>query len=96
MISIPVDIPIENTKAHFEAVWGLRPEMPDVPDYVSEGKITQIAICAGYIELALETPGLSQWTTESNAEQVKIQVDPEAVGSWDGRYKRKFYTRSVP
>lgn len=48
-----------------------------VPDYVSEGKITQIAICAGYIELALETPGLSQWTTESNAEQVKIQVDPE-------------------
>lgn len=77
MISIPVDIPIENTKAHFEAVWGLRPEMPDVPDYVSEGKITQIAICAGYIELALETPGLSQWTTKSNAEQVKIQVDPE-------------------
>ena len=78
MISIPVDIPVENTKAHFNSAWGMPPEMmPDIPDYISEGKITQIAICAGYIELALETPGLSQWTTESNAEQVKIQVDPE-------------------
>ena len=76
-ISIPVDIPVENTKAHFEAAWGLRPEMPDVPDYVSEGRITQIAICAGYIEVELETPSLSQWAIESNAEQVEIHVDPE-------------------
>lgn len=81
MISIPVDIPIENTKAHIEDWWGLRPEMPDVHDYVSEGRITQIAICAGYIEVELETPSLSQWTIESNAEQVaeqvEIHVDPE-------------------
>lgn len=31
MISIPVDIPVENTKAHFNSAWGMPPEMmPDM------------------------------------------------------------------
>lgn len=46
-ISCSADVPVENTKAHFESVWGSRSESLSIPDYTSNGTIKRIAICAG-------------------------------------------------
>lgn len=78
MISCSADVPVENTKAHFESVWGSRSESLSIPDYTSNGTIKRIAICAGYIEVELESPGLEQWVTVSNADQIEIETPPEA------------------
>ncbi|WP_186564616.1 hypothetical protein [Lawsonibacter celer] len=67
MLSCPADVAVKNTRAQFEAAWGSRPGMPDIPDYTSEGRINRITICAGYIEVALETPTLEDWADASNA-----------------------------
>ncbi len=78
MISCLADVPIENTKAHFESAWGSRPESLRIPDYTSRGTIKRIAICAGYIEVELATPGLEQWAAVSDADQIEIETPPEA------------------
>lgn len=79
MISCPADIAVKNTKAHFEAAWGLRPEMPTLSDYLSEGRIHRISICAGYIEVELKAPTLEQWMAESGVDQLEFEVSPEMV-----------------
>lgn len=78
MISCSADVPIENTKAHFESAWGSRPGSLSIPDYTSKGTIKRVAICAGYIEVELETPGLEQWAAVSDADQIEIETSPEA------------------
>ena len=75
--SCPANVAVENTKAQFESVWGSRGETVSIPDYVSEGKINRISICAGYIEIEVETPGIEKWITVSNADQVDIESSPE-------------------
>ena len=86
MAFCPADVVVENRKAHFEEILGPDSETLQIPDYVSEGRIRQIAICAGYIEVTLETPSISQWTAASNADQVNISQDlPPEIEDWFGR-----------
>lgn len=73
-ISCPANTAVENTRAHFEMVWGSYFEPLNIPDYVSEGRIQRISIYAGYIEVELETPDIAQWFRESGAEQAWITV----------------------
>lgn len=72
-ISCPADEAVVNTKAHFEMAW--RADFPplDIPDYASEGRIRRISVFAGYIEVELETPDMSQWFRESNAQQAGLE-----------------------
>lgn len=93
MISTMADIPVENTKDHFESAWGLRPDMPELSDYISEGTITRISICAGYIEIEMETPSLEQWLAESGVDQLDFEISPDMVmvpGMEDWYLKRMF------
>ena len=77
MVSCSTDVPVENTKAHFESAWGSRTGSLSILDYTLKGKIKRIAICAGYIEVELETPGLEQWVAASDADRIEIEVPSE-------------------
>lgn len=73
-ISCPADVTVRNVKAHLtETINPALLSEVEIPDYVSEGRITQISICAGYLEVELETPGLDQWLPLTGLEQVEIE-----------------------
>ena len=73
MLSCPADLTVQNVKAHLiETNPAILSEV-EIPDYVSEGRITQVAICAGYLEVELETPSLDQWLPLTDLEQVEIE-----------------------
>lgn len=76
-ISCSANTAVANTSAHFKTVWEAYFEPLNIPDYVSEGRIQRISICAGYIEVELETPDIAQWLTESGAEQAELEVPAE-------------------
>lgn len=73
-ISCPADVTVRNVKAHLTETTNpaLLSEV-EIPDYVSEGRITQVTICAGYLEVELETPSLDQWLPLTGLEQVEIE-----------------------
>lgn len=74
MISCPADVAVRNVKAHLiETTNPALLSEVEIPDYVSEGRITQVAICAGYLEVELETPSLDQWLPLTGLEQVEIE-----------------------
>lgn len=74
MISCPADVTVRNVKAHLiETTNPALLSEVEIPDYVSEGRITQVAICAGYLEVELETPSLDQWLPLTGLEQVEIE-----------------------
>lgn len=70
----PVNIPITTTNAHMEAVLGSSPDMPEIPAFESEGRIRQISICAGYLQVEVETPSLAQWLEDSGMGQMKLDL----------------------
>ena len=73
-ISCPADLTVRNVKAHLiETTNPALLSEVEIPDYVSEGRITQITICAGYLEVELETPSLDQWLPLTGLEQVEIE-----------------------
>lgn len=67
-LTCPADITVVNTTRQMEEAWGLRPDQPEFSEYTQEGTIYQISICAGYIELEMQTPTLEEWTAVSGAE----------------------------
>ena len=77
MLSCPADVAVPNVKTHLKLeAAGLDPA--DFPDYVAEGRITRLTICAGYIEVELETPSLDQWASLTGLDQVEIEAPPDA------------------
>ena len=71
MLSCTANVTVRNVKAHLN--WeedGLN--VADCPDYVSEGTIKRISICAGYIEVELETPSLEQWVPATGLDQAEL------------------------
>lgn len=67
-LTCPADITVVNTTQQMKKAWGLRPDQPEFSEYIQEGTIYQISICAGYIELEMHTPTLEEWTAVSGAE----------------------------
>jgi hypothetical protein len=49
------------------------------PDYSLEGRITGLTLCAGYVEVTVEVPGLEQWAPVTGLEKVKITVPAETL-----------------
>lgn len=82
-VSLPADIAVINTKTQLEAE--LEPAaMAKLPDYASEGRITRISLCAGYIEVQLETPALDQWRAASRIDQLTppLERPPDEDTAW--------------
>lgn len=82
-LSCPADIPVTNTQAQYEDTWGLRPDKPAMPAYELHGTISQIAICAGYLEIQLETPDLERWIEVSGADQIEVETPDVAPPEMD-------------
>lgn len=86
-LSCPADITVVNTTRQMEEAWGLRPDQPEFSEYTQEGTIYQISICAGYIELEMQTPTLEERTAVSGAEVLldleklsDIELPPQLEG----------------
>ncbi len=75
MLSCPADVTVRNVKAHLD----LDPDdlnADELPDYVAEGRIGRITICAGYLEVELETPSLDQWGALTGLDQSLERIKP--------------------
>jgi hypothetical protein len=78
MFSHSVDIRVENRKDHLDLTAnGLN--AGHFPDYSLEGRITCLTLCASYLEVTLEAPGLDQWVPVTGLEKVKITVPAETL-----------------
>lgn len=70
----PVNIPVTTTRAHVEAVLGIRADVLEIPEFESKGRIGQISICAGYLQVEVETPSLPQWLEDSGIGQMELDL----------------------
>ena len=96
-LTCPADIPVVNTTRQLEEAWGLRPDQPEFSEYVQEGTIDQISICAGYLELEMTTPTLEDWTAVSGAEvllELENRSDMPLPPELEGYLVRNMYAGS--
>lgn len=77
MLSCTTDITVENKKSHLIGLEREGINGKDLPDYSWEGKITQISICAGYIEVTVKTPSYENWVPQTGLNEIKIEISPE-------------------
>lgn len=91
-IGCGVDIPVTNTTDHLTS--NLHPEdVPLILDYEMEGRITQLAVSAGYLEVVLEAPNATEWLAVSGAGQIQGNSRglPPEIQEW---FLRGLYQKS--